>query len=170
MEKVNIENSNKNIFNELDSHIEQAVIHAIDFDKLKVLTTQIIELRKSGKDSEQLKSIINELTPCKIECKTLAEFRYILEKLKFLPEQADSFLSHENAHGNMADYLGAKHEGYMFFVYKSGDDIGIHPAAHYSFPEEWASDYKLDVRKKIIQAPELYGHELSKSDKKALEN
>jgi hypothetical protein len=164
-----IEGFNKNIFGKFDLSIEQAITNAIEFSEMKRLTGEIVELRKSGTDPERLASIMKELSNCKVECETLSEFRHALEKLNFLPEQVNSFLSHENAHGNMADYLGAEHKGYMFFVYKAGNDIGIQPAARYSFPEEWESDYKTTIRKKIVEAPELYGHELSTNDKKALE-
>ena len=166
--KMNFEQQN-NQFKELDFKIEVAVKNAIELEEQRKLITEIIQLRKDNNDPVKLTTVLNKLSSCKITVNTLAEFRHVLEKLEFSPEEINEKLSHENAHANTADSLGAKHFGYIFYVFKNEyGDIGVQPAADIYIPKEWSAFRKKNVSDKITKAPKMYGGHLSDSDKNML--
>ncbi|MFH1608426.1 MAG: hypothetical protein ABH951_00200 [Patescibacteria group bacterium] len=103
---------------------------------------------------------------------TLPELRYALEVMKLSKEVIEDTLAHENAHGNKADELGARHLGYkLTFAKSKNGGICFFPMAELYIPEEdegWTKEKQKRVDEEITRAPEIYGNELSDSDKEKL--
>ena len=113
----------------------------------------------------------DKMNKASIEVETLTEARRVMGILGFDPHSIIDTLSHENAHGNKAEELGAKHLGYKFVLIKSANGgFLVQPQAMTYIPDEWDKEKQNDTEMKILQAPEEYGNEMSQSDKNYLED
>ncbi len=102
--------------------------------------------------------------------KTLPEFRYALECLGiYSPEEIKDILSHENAHANKMESLGILCLGYEIIVFKKENGKGglMFITIADAPPADWDKNKKLEVHKKIANAPEEYesNHPLSSFDR-----
>jgi len=79
-------------------------------------------------------------------------------------------LSHENAHANKAEQLGATHIGYKFVLIKEDGGFNVQPQANYYIPDEWNKEKQNAVNIEITKAPEEYGNKMSHGDKRYLED
>lgn len=105
-----------------------------------------------------------------IEVETLPEARRTMELLGLNYDAIIDTLSHENAHGNKAEQLGADHIGYKFLLTREpGGRLGVHPQAYIYIPDEWDKETQKAVLSEVTWAPEDYGNSLSDDDKKDLE-
>lgn len=103
--------------------------------------------------------------------RTLPELAYALEAVKFPKETKEDILAHENAHGNKADEVGAKHDGYkLVFIKDKNGKLIFAPAAQITIPKNdvWAKERQAKTRIEITQAPEMHGNKLSEQDKEDL--
>ena len=111
------------------------------------------------------------MTEATIIVETLPEARRVMEILGFNKNSLIDTLSHENAHGNKAEQLGAKHFGYKFCLIKTDNgDFLIQPQASIEIPEDWEKGKQDEVLTKIIEAPEEYDNKMSKGDKEDLKH
>jgi hypothetical protein len=162
--KENFEKNLQNVYQVLDESIKNAVKNPIDIKELNQVFDESEMAVTSGGTEEQNKTLHKKLAASKIMCSTLPEYRYVLQKLGYSPDQIEVLLKHENSHGNMADSLGANHLGYMIIIFKNGNIIGVRQGAEIAYPE--TSDYE-DIVKKVAEAPEVYeSMNLSDGDKR----
>jgi hypothetical protein len=160
-----IENTFENFKNQVEKKVEQAISNAFDLDKnSKLFSEGLITQEK----------MLKEFDAGTITADSLVEFRIILDKIvalkiveNFGKKEAEEAIAHENAHGNKAEELGAKHHGYVvhFMKKQEKDYTETVFAAVTSMPKEWNSRKKRIVLSKITEAPEFYGgSKMSKYD------
>ena len=168
MEKINIEE--KSI--ELDELMKRAEENALDSEEF-MATRKRLEFLTSQKDRTNFLSEIwdlkKKMAKSSVTVKTLYELKMLLEKSKMDKETQISVLAHENAHGNKADSLGAKHESYILSVWKIGDKFGYSVGTHITHPDAWDKDKDKNVSIEYTKAPEEYGGYLSDKDKEDIE-
>lgn len=113
----------------------------------------------------------DKMNNASIEVETLTEARRVMGILGFDAHSIVDTLSHENAHGNKAEELGAKHLGYKFVLIKSvNGGFIVQPQAMTYIPDEWSKEKQNDTEAKILSAPEEYGNEMSESDRNYLKD
>jgi len=111
-----------------------------------------------------------DLTDATVFVDTLTEARIAMEILGFDEDSLVDTLSHENAHGNKAQQLGAKHDGYKFVLIRGNNGgFRVQPQARVYIPDEWDKEKQNSVLLEIIKAPEEYGNSVSDHDKHDLE-
>jgi hypothetical protein len=121
----------------------------------------------SSQDVAILQLLRKRQNQATVVVQTLPEAREVLELLKFVSkEQMNDTLDHENAHVLRAFELGAGFNGYNFILMKDGKgNFGVTPMSDIEIPADWSPERRLDTFRKINDAPEYYGNELSEDDK-----
>lgn len=168
MEKISIQNSfeqRKKELKELIASKEAAAVYEDQYDDLFQTIEQYEDLvRNNGHLSEYeekdylAKKVKIESFSIKVE--TLSELRFILEQLGQTEDEIRMNLAHENAHANVAQSHGARHEGYIVYFLKNGNIY----QTRITFPDHFTQDQVDQISEKAIQAPETYGVEGGLSD------
>jgi hypothetical protein len=169
----------ENFKNEVMDNMEAELQKKIAFAKEHVLSKEEYEqgLKKdfemrgientrelTDEEVEYFHSFREKINEATIEVQTLPEAKRAMEMLGFDYEAVADTLSHENAHGNKAEQLGAKHLGYRFLLIRMPEGLVVQPQANLYIPDEWDEKTQNDVLTQITNAPEEYGNELSEGD------
>lgn len=178
-----MENLSKNEYlNNIEASLQKKVTSA----KMSALSEEeyknILEEESKMQDIESKRKLTDKevnhfykfrkrMTEATIIIETLPEARRVMEILGFNNNSLIDTLSHENAHGNKAEQLGAKHLGYKFCLIKADNgDFLIQPQASIDIPEDWEKKKQNEVLTKIIEAPEEYDNKISHGDKEDLKH
>ncbi|MFA5773085.1 MAG: hypothetical protein WC908_00200 [Candidatus Paceibacterota bacterium] len=163
------ENVFKNIKETVEKKVEKAVANYFTVGQ---------NLEQDLTDDALRGEIFSKLENATIKVNTLNEFRLALEKLKnlrifkdFGEKQINELISHENAHANKAEELGAEHKSFKIVIIKNNEnDYALSTTtAEIYIPEEWDAKKKREVLVQIFKAPEIYGgSNMSSYDKKML--
>ncbi len=152
---INFENSTSKL-NETVGKIRERIQEA----RSKILDITNIDENEVMEKLEEAGSLI--------ELNDLTELRLALQEFGFAEEQIRKILSHENAHANKAESLGANLWRYIIFLgMKNGEEMAL-PAAKPSHPVGWSEKKSNEVRKATILAPLEYEDSLSESDRRYL--
>src|SRR5690349_5414894 len=108
----------KKVYKDLDIAIFDAVNNPIDLKELNSISEKAKLFEAEGGTKEGRDEFYKKLSKSQITCKTLPEYRYVLEKLGYTKAGLEYVLKHENAHGNMAEFLNAENRGYVVIIYK----------------------------------------------------
>ena len=169
-----------NFFSKIDVKLNEKVSfankHALSEKEYKEITEEELKFysirskrKPTDKEIENFRHFSERTKTATIFVETIPEARRVMEILQMNPHQITDTLAHENAHGNKADELGAKHLGYKFLLINRDDgSFIIKPRMSYRIPDEWDMDKKNEMQRKITQAPKDYGNELSKGDEEHL--
>jgi hypothetical protein len=97
---------------------------------------------------------------------TLTEFRLALESFGCTEEYITGVIAHENAHGNRAAALKAKHYGYtLLAMYDEQEkEFVLQPSCSLDVIDSWSNWRKNRVKIAYTKAPEDYGNSLSSKD------
>lgn len=157
------------IFKKIDRSLERALANPITLKKLDKVTNDLQVFEKGGMTEEGRKIYLEKVKLCRVELKTLAEYQYLLAKLGFQKEYITTVLKHENAHGNVAETMGAIHDGYSVIIYRVGNRLGIRQTTDTVYPKGWTAERTFMVAQAIAEAPRVYENlELSDGDKVTL--
>ncbi len=172
--------------NESLSSIETDLREKINFAKIHALSQEeyenILDEEFKMKDIESKRKLTDEevnyfyefrkrMIEATITIGTLPEAKRVMEILGFDNASLIDTLSHENAHGNKAEQLGAWHLGYKFCLIKADDgDFLIQPQANINIPENLEKEEQNKILSEIIFAPEEYDNKLSRGDREDLEH
>jgi len=104
-----------------------------------------------------------------IEIETITEAKRVMEILGFDQDSLLDTIAHENAHGNVAEKIGANHLGYKFVVIRLENGYAIQPQANIYIPDEWSKDRQNEALLQITQAPEDYDNTLSSGDRRDID-
>lgn len=117
-------------------------------------------------EKEDYKKKKEKLESISLQVKTLPEFRFVLSEIGKSEEEIQENLAHENAHANVAESLGARHETYIVYFLKNGNVY----QTRVTLPDSLTEDEVYNISKKAIEAPEEYGKAggLSDDDKDQL--
>ena len=166
----------ENIESEIQEKISFAKDHALteveslEIDQKEVELEKICNERELTDDEvEHFFSFRERMNDATIRVSTLPEARRTMEILGFDADNLVDTLSHENAHANKAEQLGANHTGYNFIITETKDGrYEVGPQAVTSTPDDWLAEHKRHVEAQILQAPDEYGNKMSDSDKQKL--
>ena len=172
--------------NEYINNIEAGLQKKVTSAKISALSEEeyenILEEESKIQDIESKRRLTDEevnhfyefrkrLTKATITVKTLPEAKMVMKILGFDNDSLINTLSHENAHGNKAEKLGAKHLGYKFCLIKADNgDFIVQPQASIDIPEDWEREKQNKVLSEIIEAPEKYDNKMSQGDKEDLKH
>lgn len=157
----------KEIKDNLREKISTAKFHALNNDE----NAEIIRAERLAFDEMRQDDAIrlgNILSASTVTVTTLWEFKFVLEQIFSRKDQVDHMLSHENAHGNMAEIVGATHTGYCICFSKGPKGFIFNIYTELWYPESWR-DKNLDLKIKIYGAPGEYGNTISNSDFERIE-
>ena len=175
--KINSEFLNK-LEIEIRNKIAFAIENALSEDKYKKILEEEFKMRDiekkrelSDQEVEQFFPFRDQLNKATVFVETITEARRVMEILKFNTHSLLDTIAHENAHGNRAEQLGAKHLGYNFLIIKRNNGgLGVIPQASLYIPDEWDKETQQAVLSEITWAPDDYGNEISESDKRDLKH
>lgn len=167
--------------------IQRAKKDVFDFNVYKNINKKILDMAEkesvrelSLKEKAEYDTLVNRLVDAGITAKTIPEFRALLEQIGLKTKQIEKILAHENAHANKAEEIGGEKsfKGYNINFIKSPIlkklFIPFHPTSYsqphaiIEPPEGLSTKERADFYKKVLEAPEKYGEELSPDDIKAL--
>ncbi len=167
----------KNVEEKIQQKVSFAKEHALTQEEYKIVSEMEFEMQGIQNERELTDEEVNyyhdfrqKMNDATVEVETLPEMRRVMGVLGFDAHSIVDIMSHENAHGNKAEQLGAQHLGYRFMIIK-GDNGGIivQPQASLYIPDEWDAEKQKAVHLATLQAPDEYGNEISDSDKKSLD-
>lgn len=138
-------------------------------EKSPGLETAYLKKQMTSSDIESLKAIRQRMEEATVMAETIPEARLAMELLGYDREALVDTLSHENAHGNKADRLGAEHRGYKFLLIRTKVGFDIQPQASFVIPREWDLDRRVKTAEEITRAPEEFENKLSEGDLEDLE-
>ena len=168
----------KNAEAKIQQKISFAKAHALTQEEYKIVSDMEFEMQGIQNKRELTDDEVNyyhdfrqKMNDATVEVETLPEMRRVMGILGFDANSIVDIMSHENAHGNKAQQLGAQHLGYRFMIIK-GDNGGIivQPQASLYIPDEWDAEKQKAVHLATLQAPDEYGNEMSESDKNYLKD
>jgi len=161
---------------ELQKKINFAKEHALSQEEYEQGMKNKFELRdienKQDLTTDEIKYLVSlqhKINEATVEAENLFEFRHAMEILGFKHETIIYALSHENAHGNKAEQLGATHIGYRFILVNTPEGLGVQPQTSIYIPDELDEKVKNNTLVQIIKAPEEYGGEMSEGDLRDLD-
>lgn len=142
-------------FQEIRQRVLKAIHDAPDSELIRELS-----LDKNNK--EKIEEI---LAKSSVSVESLYDYRLVLNALELPKEEIDDILSHENAHANKAEVVGAKHLDYGITIMKNNKGgYTYQPYSSLYIPKEWEEGKVRDAWEKIATAPEEYKNKMSKED------
>lgn len=125
----------------------------------------------SESDIAELEAIRSKLLDSSIMVHSLADLRTLLNiALNEDQNLVQDAMEHENAHANVVEREGAIFNGYCLRIMKMQQEgsYGYRPSVDFDTPLSWPAEKRIEVYKRILEAPEEYGNAMSKSDKQRL--
>ena len=151
---------------EIESRINELFSNSPDREVLTPLVKEIAQEHLWSTFSyEQKQKILHteeKIKEYSVFLNTLTEFRYALEVVnrleKYEENMIDRFLSHENAHMNIAEKYGLKGIGYSITPYKNPSGFKGFWAMTWTekTPSNWTDEKIKEVYTKINEAPIIY--------------
>jgi hypothetical protein len=152
-------------FSWIDKEINRVINNIISKKDLDDIYNKVQGLENGGFSAEGMTYFLEKTKNSRIDLNNLAEFKYALEKLSYPKDYVAQYLSHENAHANTSDSIGAKHLGYSIIIFNDNGDLIVRQITRTEFPANWSDKDIAIASEKIATAPELYeGQKLSEGD------
>lgn len=153
--------------------LKEAQDIALTSEEMQFLFKKRLHLQRIEQTQDilaEINKIDEEVKKHKISVETLPEFQFLMKNLGKNYYRVTSTITHENAHGNKADAIGAKHEGYSLLVSKSkkGEGFSYQPMVHTTVPRIWDKEKQIKANIKIAQAPDEYGDHISDGDEEQI--
>jgi hypothetical protein len=140
-------------------------------NEYKALQQKIINDTDSAEEFRRASDIKDFFDENTLIIQTLPEFKFAMEYIGFSNNALLDTIEHENAHGNMAESVGAEHHGYnLIFQRNEQGKLVVQPQAIIYIPDEWSKEDQENANYDITIAPEVYGNSLSDGDREDLKN
>lgn len=178
MENFQKNESPSSIETDLQEKITSAKTHALSQEEYKNILDEELKMKDIESERELRDEEVNHfhefrkrMTEATIVVETLLEAKKVMEILGFSNDSLINTLSHENAHANKAEQLGAYHLGYKFCLIKTNNgDFLVQPQASIDIPRHLEKEEQNKMLSEIIFAPDEYNNKLSEGDREDLEH